>query len=334
MTDIAIGIGFTPDVDAGWPQISLFSDGTFGISGNGSEITLTVSGSLHHDGTYTMSTDDLGPVPFCLKAPLLSGEAEIGTTVTVIPGLWLYDGSVPGFELAYEWQLDGVAVGTGLSYEAQSADAGGTLMAVESLTGSGADPVYSDSRIAGGGVATSGFSDNFTAHPDELNLATLEEYTALMGTGGYLKVSGGLAVTSNTTTNRSLIHTGELASDQFAEVEIAQAGVHPAQVGLYVRATDVDNHYALFAVNDTQLRLQKYVSGVKSILNTYIDNTLVNGSTLRLEAEASALRVRIDDIIVYETTDGDLLSGKAGFLLSDSNSLTPFAVDRFECGEI
>ncbi|MDR1799187.1 MAG: hypothetical protein LBR19_04780, partial [Bifidobacteriaceae bacterium] len=79
----------------------------------------------------------------------VAGTVQVGQTVTVVPGSW----SPADVALAYQWQLDGVAVSgaTGSTYAVQAGDAGKTLTVT--VTGTKAGYTTASAESAGTEVA-------------------------------------------------------------------------------------------------------------------------------------------------------------------------------------
>ncbi|TCP39575.1 hypothetical protein [Rhodovulum marinum] len=139
-------------------------DNTLEISGAGTLDSIMIEGGLYA-GTYTTWADgavlDLdalsGVVAKCLVAPILSGTGGVAETLTVAPGLWVYDASNPEPSIAYTSSGSGSMGGTAAAptYEVQSDDAGSSIIVTEAArSGAGADVSQDTNAIAIAGAAT------------------------------------------------------------------------------------------------------------------------------------------------------------------------------------
>ncbi|MDR1799761.1 MAG: Ig-like domain-containing protein, partial [Bifidobacteriaceae bacterium] len=88
-------------------------------------------------------------VPVTPGTPSISGTVQVDQTVTALPGTWTPSDTT----LAYQWELDGVAVAgaTAVTYTLQAADAGKTLTVV--VTGSKTGYASASATSAGAVVA-------------------------------------------------------------------------------------------------------------------------------------------------------------------------------------
>jgi hypothetical protein len=110
--------------------------------GTGGSVSITVTGGVYA-GTYTTNSDgtaltttliDAGPVN--LKKPSISGTTDLGDTITVVPGFWIYDEPDPG-DPTFQWQSDAVDIAdeVGLTYEVAAPEQGTDLTVDETLGG-------------------------------------------------------------------------------------------------------------------------------------------------------------------------------------------------------
>lgn len=99
---------------------------------------ITISGTGHYDGTYSVTNADLDEGPVCIVPPAVSGLPVEGTTVTAIPGLWASRDSdgVISYPAPGQWQADGVAISgeTGLTLTVTSALTTSSLTYLETAT--------------------------------------------------------------------------------------------------------------------------------------------------------------------------------------------------------
>jgi hypothetical protein len=102
------------------------------------------------------------PLPFVVvNGPSISGSPEVGARLTVDPGAW-----VPNPNFAYQWLRNGTAIAgaTAVNYKVEAADAGTTITARVTATGTGMEPA---TRVtpglaipAGSGGGGNGGDDN------------------------------------------------------------------------------------------------------------------------------------------------------------------------------
>lgn len=123
-------------------------------SGN---ISVTI-GSGPYAGTYdtnistglplTVAMVEAAPTP--IKLPVVTGTPVPGQTLTITPGLWIYDGPDPG-DQTWQQQLDGVNIsgGTGLTYVVQAGDVGSDFTVEETFGGSMIESVPRTIVLAG-----------------------------------------------------------------------------------------------------------------------------------------------------------------------------------------
>lgn len=103
-------------------------------------------------------------VPHNLKTPVLSGEEQVGQTLTVDVGVW---GGADTITFSYQWQLDSgsgfanITDATSSSYTIQAGDEGSDLRCVVTGTnGDGSDSANSNSVTV---IATeASFSNDFS----------------------------------------------------------------------------------------------------------------------------------------------------------------------------
>ena len=105
------------------------------------DISITV-GSGPYAGIYTtrhdgapLTTAMVAAAPTCLRKPQVTGTTAAGDTLTITPGLWVYDGPDPG-DQTWVQKVDGLTTGeTDLDYVIQPADAGKTFTVEEMFGG-------------------------------------------------------------------------------------------------------------------------------------------------------------------------------------------------------
>ncbi|MEL6643265.1 MAG: hypothetical protein AAFQ79_04960 [Pseudomonadota bacterium] len=143
------------DTQAAGPSLTLtpLADGTIEIDTDADAITVTVTGPELYRGSWTVQTADLDAGPVALLSPRISGSVTAGATVSVIPGLWIYDGSFAAPTHAYQWFIDGtLQVGETGSDLVVPAGAEGALVALTDTATDANGSTASEARL--GGTAT------------------------------------------------------------------------------------------------------------------------------------------------------------------------------------
>lgn len=96
-------------------------------------LSITITEPEEFAGTYAVNPQDLASGPVNLYAPRLSGATEIGSTLSLSNGLWLYDAVLGLPTLTRNWQRGGVDIPgqTGMSYTLMPEDEGQAISARE-----------------------------------------------------------------------------------------------------------------------------------------------------------------------------------------------------------
>lgn len=136
---ISLDASVLPDTGtiASAPQaldVSMTAPGSLFTAQNGASIEVTVSGTSTYDGTYTFAAAALDSGPVNLVPPVLSGDGspEVGETLSVTPGLWVYD-SAGGLPVIVHTS-DGFGMMDGLDYAIVAADDARTITVLEDAT--------------------------------------------------------------------------------------------------------------------------------------------------------------------------------------------------------
>lgn len=126
------------------PAITGNAENTVDIIVDDGTFTITISGAgyAHHNGTFgPFNTADLNAGPITVVAPMISGIAGTGETLTAAPGLWTYDNTNEPIAVTGQWRRDAanisgetgstyVTVGsdedTGVTYRESATDVAGT----------------------------------------------------------------------------------------------------------------------------------------------------------------------------------------------------------------
>lgn len=108
------------------PQLLELADGTVEIVTGPGLLTLTISGGTAYDGIYVIDPDALEAGPINLVAPAISGLAEPDGTLSVFPGLWVYNAPLGTPVISRQWLADGLPIpgATATGYTVAADDAG------------------------------------------------------------------------------------------------------------------------------------------------------------------------------------------------------------------
>ncbi|WP_420862181.1 hypothetical protein [Algirhabdus cladophorae] len=310
------------------------TDGTVHIvAQSDTEISLTVSGSTFHDGTYVIDPAAVALGPVNLVPPMLLGDAEVGAVLTAVPGLFVFDaqGDVP--VETFVWQKDGVMFqdGTSATYEVAPDDAGVEIRLQHIL---GAVSVVSEAVMPA--ISGASFTDDFNAYADEALLQDQPNWSWSYAAGGVIVIRNGRAVSYDASASNIVVPTvPDLTVDHFAEVDAHTIGSgNGAIIEIYVRYTDRFNGYSLRVQNGIGY-VTKYLLGVSTIISPQ-NFTAVDGDILRFQASGDTLTVMQNSVSIMTITDSDITDGTVAMKVRTINSLPPNApeVDRFSCGDI
>lgn len=173
-----IGDGAASDIKTITPtsDFSLTStvNGEVEINGASESITLTITNpaifatydSGEGPGVFIATSADIANVPVVLVPPQIAdvADVDIGTTLTVSPGLWVYDGDNAEPTITYRWLRDGVAItgATQTTYDLVSEDAGQPVVVEETASDTnGTRMSVSDAVILSAAVNPILLVDNF-----------------------------------------------------------------------------------------------------------------------------------------------------------------------------
>ena len=119
------------------------------------------------------------------------------------------------------------------------------------------------------------------------------------------------------------------SSDQYAQIDFVSGSGSNNFASLYVRAADTSNYYEARFTNSGKAIIYKTVSGSETLLANVTGTALSGGEVLRLEAEGTALRAKVDGVTISSATDSDLSGDGVGF--GRNNDII---VDNFEADSI
>lgn len=141
-------------------------DSEIEITGVQDTITITIAepsvyasyDSGQGPGVFVVESTDYTDGPLNLVPPrIIGGDSAIeGTALSVIPGLWIYDGEDMGPTIGYRWRRNGVPIDgeTDTTYTVQAADVTQQISVEETVTGfSGASTNTSAPALTAGTVA-------------------------------------------------------------------------------------------------------------------------------------------------------------------------------------
>lgn len=130
------GTGATGPTSEGQPPTVEAIEGSMAeIVTHTQSVQISLVGSGAYDGTYLVQSADMAAGPVNLVPPLLSGDADptVGEVLTIVPGLWVYDGE--NTEPVPSWTCSGAGSVSGLTYTIVAEDAGATLTVTEQVVG-------------------------------------------------------------------------------------------------------------------------------------------------------------------------------------------------------
>ena len=176
-------------------------------------------------------------------------------------------------------------------------------------------------------------SDNFNRADGGLG----SNWTTTTGDSAPTIVSNAVRVSATATGNSAFYNAVTWPNDQWSEVVISACS-GTGEVGAIVRAAPAANTYYYAAVQGTlgagaAVNIHKFVAGTFSpMVNTTA--TVVANDVLRLEAEGTTIRLKINGSTVLSTTDGSISSGSAGVSpYVDSGADTQSILDSWQGGD-
>lgn len=93
------------------------------------KLTKSIASPTHETSTTTAQAGPVTTVaPTATSALHITGTAQVGSTLTVVPATWPLTGTS-----TFEWSIGGWAVGTGTSYQLKPGDAGAKVTVTESF---------------------------------------------------------------------------------------------------------------------------------------------------------------------------------------------------------
>jgi hypothetical protein len=118
-------------------------------------------------------------------------------------------------------------------------------------------------------------------------------------------------VTAGFTLRTARWNGGAIGANQFSQATMATGSVDFGEY-VAVRKADGDNFYAAGRLNDTTIRLVKYLAGVQSTLDTQAFS-IVDGDVLRLEVSGTSLNFYVNSVLrIGPISDPDLSTGQPG----------------------
>lgn len=272
-------------------------------------------------------------------APVLSGTAEVGATLTWTEDVWFIAGTTPDGPHEYLVKAGATTVATVASgatrqYVVQVGDAGKTITVEAHLGGSVATSNAISIPAAGPVV------DTFTA-PDETTLAA---YVGESGLGwnvranaglanGFAIIRGGLLRPANANTFELTARLDPSMADQFAEADVlfttaTDRGNTMTNVAVRISTVAVTG-YGIVYLSSGYHDVSRWVNGTRTTLaSNFIPSgeRPAGGSTakLRLEAQGSVLRVYLNGVLKWTYTDSSpIATGRPGIITNGPLAADP-----------
>lgn len=346
MAGLSIGIGVSVAAqiifsDENLPAALTLDASTAEIETTETTVTITITGSPGgiYDGVYTVNVADLAAGPVNLVPARITGTAQTGQVLTVIPGVWVHDGSNATPALSYVWQQDGanIAGAAGTTYTLQTADAGTSITCVETAAGVNGTRVLASGAIAiPAAPATQSHTDTF----DQTDGSVLQDEAGYSGYGAWSGTltahAGAVGFQSAGGYSGGVHYNGGIGPDQSCQFKLRQFGVTTAvnmEAQGVVRATGSSNGYRLTVLfragQPAILRLKKGTS----ILAANVLGTISADDEFSIKAVGSTVTVEHLPsggtwTEVWSGTDTDYTDGDPGLFLSVATTAT--SVPLFE----
>ncbi len=87
--------------------VTTLQDGSLEITAADGDLTITVLAPSPFEGVYATTTAQLQLGPVNLVPAEISGQGLAGETLSVVPGLWIFDAALAAPDLNYQWTMDG-----------------------------------------------------------------------------------------------------------------------------------------------------------------------------------------------------------------------------------
>jgi hypothetical protein len=357
MAGFSLGYGLAPS-QAAPPSDQLDLAATPGgemqIQNSQGTLTITVSTPAAYAGTYIVDVADLalGPVNLAPAAIVEGPSVEVADTLTLTPGLWIYDADVGGIQApTYQWQADtggdasyaDLSGATATSYTLAIDEQGDGVRVVETLTDLGGSRSAASAPVS---VAML-FIDAFDTYSDGDELLDTAAYAERYASGGWLNMEYDLATDTVQFRNQwagqvtEWEYTTDLANDQFIEATVQSvdttSGNRRFSLCLRMQPGARTFYQARYSPNPLW-HIYKVVDGVATELAVYTPSAFAPGDKWRFG-------VRGDDLILLTDTGsgfvermnvsdpGGLSGGRAGgqIALSDTGD---YKLSELRLGEL
>lgn len=279
-------------------------------------------------GVVAMNTGDLTAGPVLLMPVRSEGGATttVGSVLTGIPGLWVFDGDLSPPEITYRWLRDGVAIpgARSLSYTVQQADERSVITLEEIATGpngtqssvSAGVTVARNALLEDGFDAADGYGLNNNITVTSANWDRLSGEATIAATVNPL----GIAQISGTSANENLriIYAGAATNDHAIEVQVDSLNIaNRADPTLIVRASgatlDGNCVRAFFRTSDSTLFFNEFLNGVTLQTFTIPAVGVTANDVLALQVSSTTATVLKNGDVIATMAGVTVTGGKPGW---------------------
>lgn len=287
------------------------ADGEAELLGTGSG-TLSLTAPAIYAGSFNIDTADLDAGPTNLVPPALNddGSPTEGETITLIPGLWLYDDAGPKPIVSHQWTRDGndIAGATAQSYVVAASDVGTNLACRERAAQSGIGTRSTTSAAVSISNTGPAGAEDFSGFSSNQNIASSQNWTQTRGStpiivnaNGYAQPDISVGAASG---NINVIHSITPGQAQFAEITFEQAAAPTNnEVGVILRWTNDGpaSFIWVFFNGNNNIRIQTFNNG------SFTNNLNIGGWNF---GQGDVLRVEITaaDVLTF-SKNGSQVSG-------------------------
>lgn len=301
------------------------------------DVTITVTGNPHYNGSYVISRTDLttGPVNLVPAAIAYTDGSE--TELTHVPGLWATDESALTLEI--NWQSNGVDITNANTPNLilSGADAGTTLTLRETATdANGSRSAISNGiAVAGGGLV---FETTFSTAHDPLSASADWESAELVS--DRVISDGSVARPGLATAQENVLASIALPQAQFTEWRFASVGaITSAQYRHVLRSTRAGRYLFVRHMGGMLNDFQIQVAGGGSFrIGAIINRAVVIGALYRAEVTEAGEVTLLEDGVPFFTTTlsaADNHSGDgAGMDFRPTGQEQNHTISYFRAGEL
>jgi hypothetical protein len=341
-------------------SLNLISGGEFEINNATGMIDVTITTPPQYAGNYITNTANLaaGPVNLVLPVIVDNGTPENGETLTVIPGLWIYDPDNGGLSSpSCQWQSDtlgdatfaDIAGATSASFTLTVTEQGDDVHVVETLADNNGSRSVNSAAVSVAPAAASGltFIETFDTYSNLDDIPTVNstdwEYLTRDSGGGFIYLSatdvGSIDTTSGSVSVNVAHPTAPNTSNQYAEftyLSDKNGGTLNFSAAINIQPTSFDLYEALYNETNDNLVLRLNTTGGNTVFGTHNLPTggLVAGDIVRVERSGSSLSLKLNGTTVITGTNSSLSGGKIGLTCFFANSTRNIDITRFEGGDL